>query len=830
MGTPLQKRSQVSAAGGWGGRTDHSRSVAFTGADTEYFSRAAPGSSATNLKELTASVWIRNAYSPDVAAGDWVLFGGESSSANFFMIRLNVDTNGAIEVVQNTTSTNLQAYLLNQRGFDDLSAWYHLLFSLDTSQAVANDRMRVWINGQELTYTWLTTPAPNLNLEYAQNRTQYINRGNYFSAGNKSRFNGMMSQPAVIVGKSIQQGDFAATDFYNTQTAGNQTYVYPRTHSDLATLVNLGEADYSYVLGNSILTGVDDSVNSNDFTVNGTLYEMYDTPTDPGMTWNWSSGANNQQLNCRGGKQVTFTGGNAQGIFAGTMFSNSGVKYIEMQLSGTFASGNGCGVGIVSVPWCNNASPSGQAKRYEYIYDSGGGTINDGTDGSYTTAVSGVATYAGSENAIIGIEVDFDNSTVRFTKNGTLVNSRTTDAPLKDRFFTIMMWDRTFDSVTQIADLYVHEDEWTYTPNDVNATPWTQAYHQWDNGSLTQPNEVAYFGTEDHSGAKPASYTGIGFQGDFGWWKQLGGTANHVIYNSSRGDGHGLQLPTVAAEVASSDFGGWDADGYTLNTIVDWGTFSASSAWQMILKCNGGTTVANSDGDINSTVQVAPEGHFSIVRYTGNATAAQTVGHGLSRRPGLIIIKAEDSGAVGWPVWSRDMDNNYLSLHANVVEATDSDLFTGDVTDAHFGVGINLNVNGSGNKYVAFCFANVPGICACGSRLGDGSADRRIAFGADFSPDFIMFKREGGANDSWYLADSKRSNQTDGGYNPGDNFIYADSTSGGGTSPDMVNLQGQGMVPMTSNGGINPNGSWVTFLMLGGVKGGGGLPPVPARF
>jgi len=63
-------------------------------------------------------------------------------------------------------------------------------------------------------------------------------------------------------------------------------------------------------------------------------------------------------------------------------------------------------------------------------------------------------------------------------------------------------------------------------------------------------------------------------------------------------------------------------------------------------KANGGTYSSNTDGTITSSVQssagTAASGSldqgFSIVRYTGNATASQTVGHGLDGTPEFIIV------------------------------------------------------------------------------------------------------------------------------------------------------------------------------------------------
>ncbi len=52
----------------------------------------------------------------------------------------------------------------------------------------------------------------------------------------------------------------------------------------------------------------------------------------------------------------------------------------------------------------------------------------------------------------------------------------------------------------------------------------------------------------------------------------------------------------------------------------------------------------NTVGDIESTVSVNDAAGFSIVKYTGNETASQTVGHGLSSSPEIAFIKQLDGG------------------------------------------------------------------------------------------------------------------------------------------------------------------------------------------
>jgi hypothetical protein len=51
------------------------------------------------------------------------------------------------------------------------------------------------------------------------------------------------------------------------------------------------------------------------------------------------------------------------------------------------------------------------------------------------------------------------------------------------------------------------------------------------------------------------------------------------------------------------------------------------------------TTASNTSGSITSTVSANTTSGFSIVSWTGNATAGATIGHGLGVAPSMLILK-----------------------------------------------------------------------------------------------------------------------------------------------------------------------------------------------
>jgi hypothetical protein len=46
----------------------------------------------------------------------------------------------------------------------DTSAWYHFVVAVDTTQATATNRVKVWINGESVSFRSASYPAQNTNL------------------------------------------------------------------------------------------------------------------------------------------------------------------------------------------------------------------------------------------------------------------------------------------------------------------------------------------------------------------------------------------------------------------------------------------------------------------------------------------------------------------------------------------------------------------------------------------------------------------------------------------------------------------------------------------
>ena len=153
------------------------------------------------------------------------------------------------------------AILSTPRLYRDIG-WYHLLLSVDTTQAVSSNRVRLFINGEEVTLSG-TQPAEDRVYQFNTNQIHEV--GDSYENG---AFEGYLAQSFMIGSKSIQQGDFDITDFLDTFTLGtNGSQFIPKKHSEIKTLVDAG-SDNSFLLQyeNSGALGTDSSTYTNTFT------------------------------------------------------------------------------------------------------------------------------------------------------------------------------------------------------------------------------------------------------------------------------------------------------------------------------------------------------------------------------------------------------------------------------------------------------------------------------------------------------------------------------------------------------------------------------------
>ena len=268
-----------------------------------------------------------------------------------------------------------------------------------------------------------------------------------------------------------------------------------------------------------------------------------------------------------------------------------------------------------------------------------------------------------------------------------------------------------------------------------------------------QPQD--YFNTLLYTGTGSTNaVTGVGFQPDMVWSKNRNQTYNHQINDAVRGVNKQLAPNnTNAEETNTGELTAFGSDGFTVGSG---GTLNGNGdgivSWNWLANGQGSS---NTDGSINTTYTSAnTTSGFSISTYTGTGSNA-TVGHGLGVAPSVVICK-QLNATQQWINYHNGIGaTKYLHLNDASAAATSSTVWNDtEPTSSVFSVGTAVNCNGSGNTYIAYCFAEKKGFSKFGSYTGNGNADGSFIY-TGFKPAFVLIKDSGRA-ESWYIFDNRR--------------------------------------------------------------------------
>ena len=305
----------------------------------------------------------------------------------------------------NYTGSAVDIDLKTNRKLRDTSAWYHIVIEVDTTQATSSDRINLYINGtKETSFATSTYPSLNQNFDSFNNNQEHdIGRGIF---GGGEHFDGSMTHFHFIDGTAYDASAFGETDattgIWKPKTAPSVTY---------------GTNGFFLKFENSGAFGTDSSGNANNFTVNGTMTQTIDTPSNVFCTLN--------PLTTDSG--VTLSNGNTEsdydasvGNAKGTLAFSSGKYYWEVKIATSASSYPMLGIG--SVDEAQMQQPTGGSYP-------GGFTNSYGAYGNGNVYANGSNTgsqgFTWTTNDIIGIAVDLDSATktIKWFKNGSEIAS-----------------------------------------------------------------------------------------------------------------------------------------------------------------------------------------------------------------------------------------------------------------------------------------------------------------------------------------------------------------------------------------------------------------------
>jgi hypothetical protein len=354
-------------------------------------------SSGGNQRIWTLSFWVKlNRGSGD---DSYILSYAQSSGSNpRGEITFRSDANGNnFRVGFNPTGSSWTNCDVDNRKFRDYSAWYHAVVAVDTTQGTASNRVKVYINGEQQT----VSTQPSQNFDTGFNHTHQQSYGRYENS-DSSYLDGLLSHIHFIDGTQYSASDFGQTD----STSGIWK---PKTSPS----VTYGTNGYFLSMEDSSNFGDDTSGNTNDFTVNGTITQTEDSPSNNFATLNTLTGATHTGLTIANGN-LTIDGntGTAWRSLMATLGVSSGKWYYEVKVKNL---ADNVRIGLIDVDDMLQANGYFNSKARGYAYNNDGQKSNNNSSASYGNSYT--------TNDIIGIAMDLDNGKLYFSKNGTYQNS-----------------------------------------------------------------------------------------------------------------------------------------------------------------------------------------------------------------------------------------------------------------------------------------------------------------------------------------------------------------------------------------------------------------------
>jgi hypothetical protein len=128
--------------------------------------------------------------------------------------------------------------------------------------------------------------------------------------------------------------------------------------------------------------------------------------------------------------------------------------------------------------------------------------------------------------------------------------------------------------------------------------------------------------------------------------------------------------------------------------------------------------------------------------------------------------------------------NEYLYLNVNSAKTSGVNAWSATNPDAtKIYIGTDAGVNGSGETYVCYAFAEKQGYSKFGSYTGNGSSDGAFAY-TGFRPAFVMIKSSSASSTNWNIYDNKRDGFN--GSNENLSANLADAESSGNNRIDIL--------------------------------------------
>jgi hypothetical protein len=307
--------------------------------------------------------------------------------------------------------------------------------------------------------------------------------------------------------------------------------------------------------------------------------------------------------------------------------------------------------------------------------------------------------------------------------------------------------------------------------------------------------------------------------------KTSSSTGDWEVYDSSRGpfgSSERLEWNTSDAEPGSGGGGAhvnFTSTGFTLPSGVQRTSTNETGVTYIYAAWAGSysdfITDVNTTGTITSRVKANPTYGFSVVSYTGNGSASQTIGHGLGSAPSnwWVIIKNRTSGSTDWATFHSSISSGRLKLNT-----TDDDFGNYPIsfnTDTITLPSVNdLAWSSSSNNYIAYCWSAISGYSKFDSYEGTGNANLSVT-GLGFAPAWIIIKNADDSGGSqWMVYDNTRDTT-----NPISAYLQTESSNAEtAIGTNEISFDSDGFTVNSTTDRLNRNGDTMIYAAFADTR------------
>ena len=379
-----------------------SNSLRFNRGDSPYLNRTP--SSAGNRQTWTTSFWIKRT----TLGTSQHIFSTYTGTASI-NTQCDFRTDNTFQFYDSPGSGSYNWYYLTNRVFRDVSAWYHFVLAVDTTQSSASDRVKIYVNGvQETSFSSSTNPSENNNTADWNNNSEHR-----IGRHSSNYLDGYLTEFHNVDGSQLLPTSFGKFDNNGVWVPKKYTGTYG-TNGFFLQFKQTGTSQ------NSSGIGADTSGNDHHWAVNNLAATdvTEDTCTNNFAVCNFLSGKNTSDLTS--GNLVLDADSTGDIVAPSTIGFSSGKWYMEMKSTITAGHGNRKTVGVYETD-----SDINHPRQFTSSSPYNGVVVDLRNGSAYESADDGDATDISSfaNNDICGLAYDADNGLLYVYKNGTAENS-----------------------------------------------------------------------------------------------------------------------------------------------------------------------------------------------------------------------------------------------------------------------------------------------------------------------------------------------------------------------------------------------------------------------